>query len=693
MRIHLCAGALLTCLLLLGSRAPLVAQPGAAPVRLPKNALKNLDADIERLRRMWEVPGLAVAIVTPDRVVYVRGFGSRNVAHGLGVTANTLFGIASCSKSIGAASVCLLAQEGRLNLDAPVQEAWPGFQLADAYASQHVTPRDLLTHRWGVPRHDLVWYHAPAVPRRELLRRLRYLPAADEPRATFHYSNLGYAALSQLVQEVNPDHATWEAVTRRRILFPLGMTRTNFSVHDSEKDADHAIPYRFRATAPPADAPTGKKATKPRASGGTTPAEAPPLEALPLEDVDAVGAAANINSSATDMAKWLRATLTDGRPDGVSLISAEALHATHEPQMAYDLPAPDEDVYTDTYGMGWVIGSYRGYRFMTHSGSLDGFTSEMAVLPNEGIGVVVLANLDDTELPHLLANTLLDRLTGLPAIDWSARYQEYQQDEAAATAEEDSLSDPFRVADTRPSHPLAAYAGYYQHPAYGTLRLRAAPDGHLRGDLHGLGLALTHYHYETFATDASQFLPTIGPEATGPARAESKNGPAPSAVPNSPSAAKSAATTATSAPAAPLDPVPIGGLRFTFATDARGDISAVSAPLEPDAREPITFERLPDTVRLTRAQLLPFVGIYGPSPRESFRVELAPSFDSLRVAFPGQPAQMLVPVRATEFVIPASPGYLLRFVVPAGAPPATPATEVLTIQPEGVFRDRRRQEE
>ena len=365
------------------------------------------------------------------------------------------------------------------------------------------------------------------------------------------------------------------------------------------------------------------------------------------------------------MARWLRASLTDGRLDGHQILSAEALHQTHEAQMAYDLTAPDDDVYTDTYGMGWVLGTYRGYRYQTHSGSLDGFTSEMACLPAEGIGVVVLANLDDSELPHLLTNTLLDRLTGLPPVDWSARYREYQAEDDEATAAQDSIEDPFRVTDTHPAHPLTAYAGRYHHPAYGTLTLRATPDGRLRGDLHGLRLTLAHYHYETFATDARDPLPSFGPDATGPERV------GPSAT-------------------APADPVPVSGLRFTFTTDARGEVSAVSTALDADAREPLAFQRLPDTVRLTRAALARFVGIYGPSPRETFRVELAPAGDTLRATFPGQPVHALVPVRPTEFVAPDLPGYLLRFVLPATGRPDQPATEVLTIQPEGVYRDRRR---
>ncbi len=603
------------------------------PVRIPKNALKNLDADLERLRQTWHVPGMAVAIVSADRVLFAKGFGERDVIRHLPVTPNTLFGIASCSKSMGAATVCLLAQDGLLDLDAPIHSYWPGFQLQDEYATLRVTARDLLSHRWGLPRHDLVWYHQPNVSRAELVRRLRYLPPISELRATFHYQNLGYTALSQLVQEVSPDHATWETVMQRRILKPLGMARTNFSVRDSERDPDHAIPYRLKG-------------------------EKDDLERLPAAEVDAVGAAVNVNSTAADMARWLRATLTDGTLDGKNSIPAEALHQTHEPQMAYDLRAPDDDVYTDTYGMGWVVGTYRGFRFLTHSGSIDGFTSEMAALPAEGIGVVVLTNLDDTETAHLITNTLLDRLTGLRPIDWSARYLDYQREEDEIGAEQDSIADPFRVVGTRPSHPLAAYAGHYRHPAYGSLTLRAAPDGRrLVGDLHGLRLTLTHYHYETFATDATDLLPDVGPDASAPG----------------------------------ADPVPVSSLRFTFATDPRGDIGSLSVALEPDA-EPVAFERLPDTLHLTRAELQRLVGTYGPSAREAFRVELptAPGADTLRVLYPGQPPYRLMPVRPMEFIIPGMPGYLLRFVIPEGGAPNQPATEVLTIQPEGVLRDKRR---
>lgn len=599
-----------------------------APVaRLPKNALRGLDQLIEKLRQEWEVPGLAVALVTPDRILYAKGFGQRDVAGRRPVTPNTLFGIASCSKSLGAATVCLLASEGHLSLDQPIHDYWPGFRLRDDHATLRCTARDLLSHRSGLPRHDLVWYHNSSVPRAELVRRLRYLPPVDELRTAFHYQNLGYTALSQLIQEVSPGHASWEEVARRRLLIPLGMTRTNFSVHDSERDPDHSLPYRLRDIAPQ-----------------------PQL--LPLEDVDALGAAGNVNSTALDMARWLQATLTDGVVGGQEVLPTDALHLTHEPQMTYDLRAPDEDVYTDTYAMGWVIGSYRGYRLMSHSGSLDGFTSEMAVLPAEGVGVVVLSNLDDTDLPHLLTNTLLDRLTGLTPIDWSGRYRYYEEEDARAAAAEDSIPDPFRVTGTHPAHRLTAYAGHYRHPAYGDLRLRASPDGHLRGDLHGLGIALAHYQYETFATDASSLLPDVGP-TTGP----------------------------------DADPVPAGALRFAFVTDARGDVSRLTVALEPEA-EPIAFDRVPDTIRLARADLLRFVGEYGPSVRESYRVVLPETADTLRITWAGQGPYALVAVRANEFIIPRLPGYTLRFVLPENG--SGPATEVLTIQPDGIFRDRRR---
>ena len=665
--------------LLAGSLLTLTAAAQPTPVvRLPKNVLKNLDQEIERLRREWQVPGLAVAVVTADRVVYARGFGLRDAARNLAATEYTIFGIASCSKSIGAATVCLLAQEGRINLDAPVHDQWPAFRLHDDWATLHLTPRDLLSHRWGVPRHDLAWYHAPGLTRRELVRRLRFLPpAAEEPRTQFHYSNLGYTALSQLVQEVQPDRATWETVTRRRILFPLGMTRTNFSVHDSEKDPDHARPYRLRTDVGPRPATTSGGPTRRRPAAATAAAD-PAFDPAPLDDVDAVGAAANINSSATDMGRWLRATLTDGRLDGRQLVPAAAMHATHEPQMTYDLTAPDDDVYTDTYGMGWVLGTYRGRRMMQHSGSLDGFTSEMACLPAEGIGVVVLANLDDSELPHILTNTLLDRFAGLSPLDWSRRYQGYDEESAAAETVSDSIPDPFRVPNTRPSHPLTAYAGRYRHPAYGDLVLRPTPDGHLRGDLHGLAVALRHYHYETFETDARALLPTVGPEPAASAK-----------TPASAAANQAAKPEARAA----QEPVGGGGIPFVFATDARGDISAVSATLDPEAREPLVFERLPDTLRLSPAELRRFAGLYGPSPREAFRVQLRPAADSLVLLIPGETERVLVPTRPAEFSVRGEPGILLQFVLPETGNPGAPATEVLTIEPDGVYRDRRQAEE
>ncbi len=664
------------------------AQRAKSAGRAQAAAVRGLDAQIEKLRREWEVPGLAIAVVSADKVLYAKGFGQRDVGQHLPVTPNTLFAIASCSKSLGAATVCLLANDGLLNLDAPIHEYWPQFRLLDDYATLHLTARDLLSHRSGLLRHDLVWYHNPTVPRPELVRRLRYLPPADEPRTAFHYQNLGYTALSQLVQEVSPGHPTWEEVCRRRLLIPLGMTRTNFSVHDSERDADYARPYRL---------PASLKANV--------------LEQLPLDDVDAAGAAVNVNSTALEMGRWLRATLTDGTLDGHNLLPAEALHQTHEPQMPYDVRAPDEDVYTDTYGMGWVIGSYRGFRLLTHSGSLDGFTSEMAALPGEGLAVVVLANLDDSELPHLLTNTLLDRFTGLPRVDWSARYQQYNDEDAQILAEQDSIPDPFHVPGTQPAHPLAAYAGHYRHPAYGDLLLRldgptadvatgaatdqpGTPTPHLHGALHGLTFGLTHDQYESFRTNTT-LLTEVGPESrpapnrAGPGNPTAKPGPsaAPAAGPAAVPAAGLAASPAAPGPV-PNDAAPVAALRFVFGTDARGEVSTVSARLEPEA-EPIVFERIVEAWPLTRAELVRFIGTYGPSAEASYRIYLPPNADTLRVAWPGQPEYALLPVRPTEFILPKLPGYILRFTLPPNVPTA-PATEILTIQPDGLYRDRRR---
>src|SRR5262249_7735984 len=230
--IRLSATLLIVCLLI---SAPTRAQNGAVPANL-----NGLDAFVEQVMKDWHVPGLAVAVVKDGQVVYAKGFGYRDVKRGLKVTPDTLFAIGSCSKAFTVAALAMLVDEGKLDWDKPLRDYLPDFRLQDAYATERMRPRDLVTHQSGLPRHDLVWYGSP-LSRKELFERLRYLEPSRPLHAKYQYNNLMFMTAGVLVERISG--ITWEEFVRRRIFEPLGMKASDFSVNDSQKTSDYSLPY------------------------------------------------------------------------------------------------------------------------------------------------------------------------------------------------------------------------------------------------------------------------------------------------------------------------------------------------------------------------------------------------------------------------------------------------------------------
>src|SRR5215468_6078573 len=220
---------------LLGGPAKLRAQDNSTPPNF-----NGFDGFVEQVMKDWKVPGLAVAVVKDGKVIYAKGFGYRDVKKGLKVTPDTLFAIGSCSKAFTATAMAILADEGKLDWDKPVRNYLPDLMLHDGYATEHIRPRDLVTHQSGLPRHDMVWYGSP-LSRKELYDRLRYLEPSRPLHAKYQYNNLMFMTAGLLVERLSG--VTWEQFVRTRILDPLGMKNTNFSVSDSEKSSDFAQPY------------------------------------------------------------------------------------------------------------------------------------------------------------------------------------------------------------------------------------------------------------------------------------------------------------------------------------------------------------------------------------------------------------------------------------------------------------------
>jgi len=426
----------------------------------------------EQSMARWNVPGLAVAVVQDGEVVYLRGFGLRDLERQLPVTPQTLFPIGSATKGFTAAAVAMLAEQEKLDLDAPLVRYLPDLLLHDEHASWHATPRDLLLHRTGVPAYDFLWVAVP-LSREEYFRRLRYLPPSRAFRESFQYSNLMYTALGVLVGRLSG--GTWEEFVAGRIFQPLAMRRSNFSVDQLQRSEDFAAPYAH--------------------AGGK-------LQRIPFRQVEATGPASSINSSAEEMARWLVFHLNRGAVDGKQLLAPARVAEMHRGQIRITDPVLVSLVQASEYGLGWYVSNYRGHAVVEHAGGIDGFVALVSLLPAEKIGVVVLSNGDRTLLPYVLVRNLYDRLLGLDPIDRNAEFEKVLDDAMRAWGAGSEAAAGAEHAASSPSLPLAAYAGSYEHPAFGGIEITHAPDG-LHGAFAGQSFVLRHVDGERFAAQGS----------------------------------------------------------------------------------------------------------------------------------------------------------------------------------------------
>ena len=377
-----------------------------------------------------QIPGVAVGVVERGHLVFARGFGYRDVDKRLPVTPDTLFPLGSCSKAFTATAIALLADEGRIALDAPVRTYLPDFSLEDPVASATLTTRDLLTHRSGLPRHDLFWYQAP-FSRDELYHRLRFLEPSGPPRAQWRYNSLMFVVAGRIVEKVSGE--SWESFVQARILSPLDMRRTVLSAEAMEADSDHAAAYALR-------------------NGSVQ--EIPMLKRL-----SAIAPAGAVQTSVNDLARWLTFHATRSP----ALLGEGMWRELHRPQA--EMPAPAEpEVQHPYYALGWIHESYRGHPLVVHNGAIDGFTVHLGFLPETGQGLIVLMNRDlATAALMALAYSAYDRLLGLEPLDWEGRLKEMPE----------PLQD---VPDVALDFPIETVVGRYEHPAYGMLTVRAQGD-------------------------------------------------------------------------------------------------------------------------------------------------------------------------------------------------------------------------
>ncbi len=449
----------------LASKIHVFGQPSATELnRLFENAVQS-----------YQVPGMAVAVVKDNAVVYASGFGVANLRTGARVDENTLFGIASNTKAMTAAGLAILVDEGKLNWTDWVQTHLPWFELYDPFVSAGLNIIDILSHRTGLRTFsgDLVWY-ASTHSREEILRRARYLKPAFPFRAQYGYNNIMYLLAGEITEEVAGQ--TWDNFIKERFFIPLGMLRTNTSVEDMKYDQNVATPHVH----------TGR-------------------EIIPIdyENWDNIAAAGSVNSSVKEMTRWIKLQLSRGTLEGKKYFSEEASRMMWNVHMPLPVTKRNEEIFPTMnfrgYGLGWGLFAWHGHKVVNHSGGLDGMISRLVLVPEQNLGFIILTN-SNNNLPTALMYQLLDLYLGIDGKDWIAHFmpdfKKMHEDEKLRKEKMEAE----RIKNTKPSLPLENFTGVYGGELYGTATVKLE-NRKLMVQFDHTPLfkgELTHWHFDTF---------------------------------------------------------------------------------------------------------------------------------------------------------------------------------------------------
>lgn len=411
---------------------------------------KNLDTAFQRVLKTWHAAGFAIAVVEKNKVVYAKGFGYRDVAAKLPVTPNTLFAIGSCTKAFTATLIGKLQQDGKLDIDKPVYNYLPSLKFYNDAMNSTITLRDMMSHRTGLPRHDLSWYFFNSPSTDSLIQRIQYMEPTFGVRQKWQYNNFMFAAQGDVVEKLSGK--SWEDNIKEKFFVPIGMNRSTVNIPDMEKIDDISVGYGL------------KKDTI--------------IQALTYYHINGMAPAGSINSSANEMAKWVTVWINNGKFEGKEIIPTAYRTDAISSQTIIDAALPSKevpDVFFANYGFGWFTASYKGHYRVEHGGNIDGFSASTCFFPTDSVGIVVLSNQDGSPVPGIVRNLVADHMLGLKYFDWNG-FQKKGADKAKAEAEKLKKEIVVSTNHNPATHALADYVGNYTNPGYGTLAVRLVKD-------------------------------------------------------------------------------------------------------------------------------------------------------------------------------------------------------------------------
>lgn len=547
-------------------------------------AISDFTMLVDSLRKARHIVGLGLALVKDDKVLICKGFGEKELGKGNSVDEQTLFAIGSSSKAFTAASLAILADDGKLDWEAPIRNYLPDFKMYDDFATKEMTATDLMCHRSGLPRHDMAWYGSSDT-REELYHRIQYLKPNKSFRSTWQYQNFMVMTAGYLAGKING--STWENLVQTRILDPLGMKNTGFSVKDLQTSNNAAKGYRWD-----------------RESKSSIQME--------YRNIDAIGPAGSINSNAKDMSAWLRMQVNAGKFEDKEIVSATQIANMHSYHMPMGQPAIGTEITAPCYGLGWIVYEYKGHRVVEHGGNIDGFSAEVFLMPDDGLGIAVLTNQNGTQFGSFLSYYAADMFLDLKPTDWYTKIYgdpKEKSEEKSNDKKAEKTTKPSPIKGTKPSHALEDYTGEYFDPGYGTIVV-SMKDKMLQASFNNLVFDVEHWHYDVF-------------QGTIIALDEA--------------------------------------MLMNFHGGLEGEIEMLEIALEPTT-DNIQFKKMPPARLSERSFLEQLLGTFS-FAEGKLKIELVLIGEhKLQANVSGQSSQMLLPWRKTQFKIADLNGYSLEFV-------------------------------
>lgn len=437
----------------------------------------HLSAFTERGMELWHVPGMSVAVVTKDEVVFQKGFGETAIENGTEVDEHTLFAIASTTKAMVVAGLLMLADEEKLSLDDPIIKHVPELHFKSPSLTQKLMVRDLLAHRTGLPSTDY-WSFLQNMPLEEQILRLRNVPNQAPVRTRLIYQNTMFEIAGLLIERLSGQR--WHDFLTERLWHPIGMQETYGERAQIGDGQSHVMPYRYH--------------------------ENQLVLAnwdFPADFADAAGSAW---SSIHDMSLWAQFLLRDGvTSNGERLVSQAGMQQMFEPQQL----ASASDFYPTieltkpnwrSYGLGWFQQDFQGRKIDFHTGSLSGLIAIIGLDRAADEAVIVLGNRDHAEMRHALMWEVLDNTGGDQRRDWNQEIFDLYAERAATSEERWKETQKQRLKRTKPSLPPSTYAGSYSNSSFGDIRIDGS-GSRMTLQTTLIDFEMSHWHLDTFIVE------------------------------------------------------------------------------------------------------------------------------------------------------------------------------------------------